>query len=51
MGGDWSASHYPVPMTMLRLFEHDGLDSTNKHAFREMGAGRAEHLNAHLARF
>ncbi|MFT6361981.1 MAG: BirA family biotin operon repressor/biotin-[acetyl-CoA-carboxylase] ligase [Planctomycetota bacterium] len=51
MGGDLSATRYPVPMTTPRLFEHVELDSTNEHAFREMDAGRAEHLDAHLARF
>ena len=51
MGGVCSATRYPVPMTKPRLFEHDELDSTNEHAFREMAAGRAEHLDAHLARF
>ena len=36
-------------MTTPRLFEHDELDSTNEEAFREIAAGRAQHLDGHLA--
>jgi BirA family biotin operon repressor/biotin-[acetyl-CoA-carboxylase] ligase len=49
MSGDWNTRRYSVAMS--RLYEHDELDSTNEHAFREIDAGRAENLDAHLARF
>jgi len=36
-------------MTSPRLYQHAEIDSTNEEAFREIEAGRARHLDAHLA--